>query len=88
MSIDAVIEDTNVNQNFVFAPGGIVYTYGAIGKVLPYAQAQTAVRADAMSFVTLSWDTAKSSLTCVLNHYPAVSVADQNKLVGILSDDV
>lgn len=88
MSMDKVIEDTNVNQNFLFVPDAIVYTYGAVGKVLPYITPSMGVSSDAMSYITSKWDDTKAALTTILNHYPSVAVADQNKLVGILSDDV
>jgi hypothetical protein len=83
-----VIEDTNVNQNFVMVPGAIVYTYAAVGKVLPFVTPNMGVSSDALSFVTMEWAAGKSSLTIIGNHYPAVSLGDQSKIVGILSDDV
>lgn len=88
ISTEQVIEDTNVNQNFLFVPGALVYTYAAVGKVLPFVTPSMGVSSDAMSFVTMEWGAGKSSLTIIGNHYPAVSLADQNKIVGILTDDV
>lgn len=85
-SVDSVVEDTSVNQNFVFAAGGVGYTYAAVDKISQYVDRRIVVQ-DAMSMVTMTFDHLKRALEIIGVHYPAVSVMQQAMLVGVTTDD-
>lgn len=85
-SLDSVIVDTNVNQNFIAAPGAIGYTFAAVGRMLPLLDTNV-INSDAMAYTTVKYDDDKGSFRIVARHYPAVSVLNQSRLVGVLSDD-
>lgn len=85
-SVDSVVEDTNVNQNFVFAAGGIGYTYAAVDRIAQFVDRRIVVQ-DAMSMVTMTFEHLKRALEIIGVHYPAVSVMQQAMLVGVTTDD-
>jgi hypothetical protein len=85
-SLDSVNVISNVNQNFIAAPGAIGYTYAAVGRMLPLLDTNVVV-SDAMAYATVKYDDDKGSFRIVCRHYPAVSVLNQSRLVGVLTDD-
>lgn len=83
---DSVVEDTSVNQNFAFGLGAIAFTEAAVGKITPMIDRRIAYE-DSSVYVTAAWDDLLASWRIVGNYYAAFAVAEQNRLVGITTDD-
>lgn len=88
-SVDSVIEDTSVNQNFAMGLGAIAYKEDDISS---WARRVGAANVDVMmpgaaTYITTTYEPTTRALQIIVNYYGAFAVAEQARLVGITTDD-
>lgn len=87
-SIDSVVEDTNVNQNFMFGYGAFAYKEEDVSDMARRAGINTEVMMPGSAvYITTFYEDTTRALRLIGNYYGAFAVAEQARLVGITTDD-
>ena len=87
-SVDSVIEDTSVNQNFVMGLGAIAYKEEDVTSWARRAGVSTEVMQPGSSvYITSFYEDTTRDLRIIGNYYGAFALAEAARIVGVTTDD-